>query len=101
MPCCCRCCQGRGFASRESLTWLVSDMAIFAEWWLWRAQPCLVRSRHKEDLEQKEMRRKEAAAAMSKMEFRSLEGLDLFGVVTGCSNKGTAKGTPIHRRSFV
>lgn len=47
------------------------------------------------------MRRKEAAAAMSKMEFRSLEGLDLFGVVTGCSNKGAAKGTPLHRRSFV
>ncbi|BDA41908.1 probable serine/threonine-protein kinase WNK2 at N-terminal half [Coccomyxa sp. Obi] len=65
------------------------------------SQPCLVRARHKEDLEQKEMRRKEAAAAMSKMEFRSLEGLDLFGVVTGCSNKSTAKGTPLHRKSIV
>lgn len=55
--------------------------------------------RHKEDVEQKEARRKEAAAAMSKMEFRSLEGLDLFGVVTGCSNKGGK--VPLHRRSLV
>lgn len=60
-----------------------------------------MRARHKEDLEQKEMRRKEAAAAMSKMEFRSLEGLDLFGVVTGCSNKSSAKGNPLHRKSIV
>lgn len=66
-------------------------------------QPCLARQRNsREDPEQKELRRKEAAAAMSKMEFRSLEGLDLFGVSHGCSAKGPAKGTPLgHRRSYV
>lgn len=55
----------------------------------------------REDPEQKELRRKEAAAAMSKMEFRSLEGLDLFGVSHGCSVRGPAKGAPLGRKSIV
>ena len=70
------------------------------------AQPCLARQRNsREDPEQKEARRREAAAAMSKMEFRSLEGLDLFGATHGCAAKGpAAKGTPLghlHRKSYV
>jgi hypothetical protein len=63
-------------------------------------QPCLVRAR-KEDAEQREQRRKEAAAAMSKMEFRSLEGLDLFSVAHGCSKTGATKGGQLQRKSII
>jgi hypothetical protein len=59
-----------------------------------------MRPRHKEDPEQREQRRREAAAAMSKMEFRSLEGLDLFSVVHGCSNK-VSKGSQLQRKSVL
>ena len=40
-----------------------------------------------EDLtKEKELRRKQAADAMKNMEFKSLEGLDSFGVSRGCKN---------------
>lgn len=66
---------------------------------VWLLQPCLVKAR-KEDAEQRELRRKEAAAAMSKMEFRSLEGLDLFSVAHGCSSKAN-KGNQLQRKSII
>lgn len=71
------------------------------------AQPCLRGRTTREDAELKELRRREAAAAATKMEFRSLEGLDLFGVSHGCTLKGqsSAKGSllggGLHRKSFV
>ena len=49
-------------------------------------QPCLTRPRtSRDDSELKELRRKEAAAAASEMESRSLLGLDRFGVAHGCA----------------
>jgi hypothetical protein len=46
------------------------------------------RSKSKIDLaEVKEMRKKAALDAMKNMEFKSLEGLDTFGLTRGCSQK--------------
>ena len=67
-------------------------------------QPCLVRPRNsRDDLELKELRRKEAAAAASEMESRSLLGLDRFGVSHGCAQnkKGRALGRCCAKVSLI
>ncbi len=63
-------------------------------------QPCLMRPRNsRDDLELKELRRKEAAAAASEMESRSLLGLDRFGVAHGCAQnkKGGLLGSAVRK----
>ena len=44
--------------------------------------------------ELKELRRKQAIDAMKNMEFKSLEGLDTFGLARGCLKQPGGKGTP-------
>ena len=66
----------------------------------WSVQPCLVRPRgSREDTELKELRRREAAAAASEMESRSLLGLDRFGVAHGCAHnkRGGLMGAPVRK----
>ena len=49
--------------------------------------------------ELKELRRREAAAAASEMESRSLLGLDRFGVAHGCAHnkRGGLMGAPVRK----
>ena len=65
---------------------------------LWLLQPCLLKPRSsRDDTELKELRRREAAAAASEMESRSLLGLDRFGVAHGCgqNKKGGLLGNGV------
>ncbi|KAK9823221.1 hypothetical protein WJX72_001156 [[Myrmecia] bisecta] len=55
------------------------------------------RTKSKVDVSQaKEARRKTAMDAMKNMEFKSLEGLDSFGIMRGCKTKGTPVASARH-----